>query len=202
MVILDVEIHMTYLSSCAGIGCCSHINLGQQLFALHIEIFDWQFGYLFTHFVVMFDGMPRQTDILGKIVTIEILLQIIYAIGHITGLPREIFDRQPYIGPLLMIIQLLAIKIGRQLMRFSDLIERFYRNCLRLKLVLIRTDRGALLLPKIIRFNDHHVMYIRTEMLLQYLQYCLHIRRAVAIAAHVNDDCEAEILGRIAASER
>lgn len=45
-------------------------------------------------------------------------------------------------------------------------------------------------------------MYIRTEMLLQYLQYCLHIRRAVAIAAHVNDDCEAEILGRIAASER
>lgn len=174
------------------------IDLGQQLLALHVEILDGQLGDLLAHLVVVIDGVPGQRHVLGEVVAVEVLLQIVDPIGHVSGLPEEVLDGQPCVCPLLVIVQLLALKVTGQLMALDDFVEGLNRHRRRLELVLVRGDRGSLLLPEVVRLDDHHVVDIRAEVLLQHLQYRLHVGRAVAIASHVNDDCESEVLGGVA----
>jgi len=149
---------------------------------------------------VVIDGVPGQRHVLGEVVAVEVLLQVVDPVGHVPGLPEEVLDGQPGVRPLLMVVQLLALEVPGQLVTLRDLVEGLDRHGRRLELVLVRGDRGTLLLPEVVRLDDHHVVDIRAEVLLQHLQYRLHVGRAVAIASHIDDDCESEVLGGVAAN--
>lgn len=61
-----------------------------------------------------------------------------------------------------------------------------------LKLVLVAGDRGTLLVPKIVRLDDHHILNVGTKMLLQYLEYCFDAGHVIAVAAHVHQHGETD----------
>lgn len=176
-------------------------KLPQQLLTLQIQILDRQLQNLPLHFVVGFAAVLGTVDVLRKVRVLQVLLQIIDPVQNVTRLPQKIFERHPQINPQVVIVMQEPIKVGRQLRRFDHFTQQIDRNRGRLELVLAARDRRPLLLPKVVRLDDHRLVYVvLAETLLQHLQDHLRARRRVAVAAHVDDDGEAMAFAFIAGS--
>lgn len=64
-----------------------------------------------------------------------------------------------------------------------------------LKLVLVASDRGSLLVPKVVRLDNNDVLHVCTKVLLQNFENCFDTGHVVAVATHVDQNRKTDRFG-------